>query len=475
MPGKKPPDILIIISDQQRYDTIPGSCTNAIRTPNLKKLAKHSVTYTNAFCATPICTPSRTSIFSGLYPHAHGLPANHQSRPGPDDLRLDQNILLLPDYLKQFGYNCAYSGKWHLATGSDRRGFTDIHGKTGNHDVDKDDDNDFLQYARKIGIELKKKKDGNQPDPQYYDSFRETGASLFALQDHPSTFCCNKAVDFISESANKNDPFCLVYSCHEPHPPFISPTPFHNMYDPDDIILPPNFTLEPDKTWLTRPGTRLRGISEYNEKDLKTMWAAYLGAVSFVDHLTGKLLSAVSAHNIYEDSLIIFMSDHGEMLGSHGFFHKGAALCDELVKIPLIIKYPSNENQNSINQDLISNVDILPTIIDLCTGKAISSLQGNSYYKKINANKAVMAQYHSSNWTDPVCPLRMWRTHEWKYIESAFGDNELYHLENDPYEKINLYDDLKYSDILRKLRDELYSFMKANGDDFPLVVMPNIS
>ena len=147
---KKRPNILLVISDQQRWDTIRACGRQEAHTPHLDRLVSEGINCNHAFCTTPMCSPTRASILSGLFPHSHGMVANHQARPGCDQMNLSGDVKLLADYLLKYGYKTGYAGKWHLGTGTDRRGFRDFTVRLGDFDVDCPEDNDYLQYIKKL-------------------------------------------------------------------------------------------------------------------------------------------------------------------------------------------------------------------------------------------------------------------------------------------------------------------------------------
>ena len=326
----RPPNVVLVISDQQRADTMPGQrAADGIRTPHLDWLAERGTLFRRAFCTDPVCTPARSAMLSGLYPHATGMVANHQERPGARDMHLPQEVRLLADYLKPAGYACGYSGKWHLGTRGDRRGFSDFAHRTDVHDVDGPDQNDTLRFTQRAGIELHGPKDsGLDPDPDEYDRGTKVGASLLPLAWHPSMRDAEAAASFI-RGATREQPLLLVYSCHEPHPPFVSPRPFDRMYDHlrDHLPLPETRRETTGQELVTRRNDqKLNPTTKWSDDELRAMWAAYFGSVSYVDHLVGTVLAALIETDRFDDTLFIFTTDHGEMLGSHGIQAKGAVL-----------------------------------------------------------------------------------------------------------------------------------------------------
>ncbi|MFH0963765.1 MAG: sulfatase-like hydrolase/transferase [Planctomycetota bacterium] len=481
MPNRRP-NVLLIITDQQRRDTIRCYGQEAATTPHVDWLASRGARFDNAFCCAPMCSPARASILSGLYPHSHGVIANHQARPGPDQMHLPKNIALVADYLKPAGYLCGYSGKWHLGTGSDRRGFSDFAARLGVYDVDSPEEDEMQEHARRLGINIafgdsRTVDSGADPDPAYYDQHANVGPALLPLADFPASLMCDKAVDFIRRASRADAPFMLVFSCTEPHPPCVAPRPFHNMYRPEDVTLPSTWQDRSFYAHLARrPHWQLKTTEELalTGDDLRKIWAAYLGTASYVDHLVGRLASALLETDAINDTLIVFTSDHGDMLGSHGLFAKGPTLYDEVVRVPLIVVPPGGLNPSAVCETLVSHADLAPTILDFCGVPIPPSMQGLSIRPQTLGapgppDRAVACEYHSSNWTDPVSPLRMWRTAEWKYVESALGDHELYRLAEDPDELHDLAADPAFAPVLARLQEDLHRWCRATGDTWPIV------
>lgn len=475
------PNVLLIISDQQRYDTLGCTGQQRISTPNIDRLAEDGVLFESAYCTTPICTPARASLLSGLYPHAHGSVANHQMRPGCDQMRLGADIKLVADYLKPVGYRCGYAGKWHLGTGYDRRGFSEFTAAHFIFDVDRPEQNEIVQHARKIGMEITDPHQGGiEPDKERFDSRSHCGPSLLSLANHPASLMCDRAVQFIRDAASEERPFILGWSCHEPHPAFVCPEPFSSMYEPGDMELPESRRDEGTVRYLRerrRDGvlTPVEGLSDH---DLQIMWAGYLGAVSYVDYLVGRLIAALHQEDLYDDTLIVFTSDHGELLGSHGMWRKGSAMFEELVHIPLIVVPPGGGATPGRCDELVSHVDLMPTILEYCHVQASEELHGLSISSLVegetgSVRSGIAGEFHSANWAEsPVLPLRMWRTKEWKYVESQMGDSELYHLADDPEERNNLIDVPESREQLGKLRKELAEWLRRSEDPWPDVVQP---
>ena len=459
---------------------MPGARRIPLRTPHLDWLAASSTCFDRAYCTTPMCSPARSSILTGLFPHATGMVANYQERPISNEIRMYPNVKVLADYLKALDYTCAYVGKWHLGTGADRRGFEDFVTRAGIHDYDTGhpEQNDMLQFTRKIGVEIGGKLKGNDVDRADYDARTKVGSSLLPLAFHRSTRDASQAATFIRNQSNSEQPFALVYSCTEPHPPFACPRPFDKMYDYQSMVLPETVRSDTGTCVLSnRSDWQLNYSADFSDDDLKRMWTGYCGAVSYVDHLVGTILEALIDSNQLENTLLIFTSDHGEMLGSHGLLFKGAVMYEELVKIPLLIRPPGGLATPHRTQQLVSHVDLVSTIVQWCGGAAPVGthgvdIRGLCQGDDAPTRKGLALEYHSSNWGERPNPLRGWRTERWKYVESVDGGDELYSLVDDPLETFNLIDDAGSSAIRHQLAAELADWVQSVPDPWPHVPIP---
>ena len=479
--GARPPNVVLVISDQQRADTMPGVRPDGpVRTPHLEWLAGQGALFRNAYCTDPVCTPARAALLSGLYPHTTGVVANHQERPVSDEMHLPADVRLLADHLRPLGYACAYAGKWHLGTGADRRGFADFATHSGDYDVDGPEQNEILRFARRVGLAIGGKGLGYDPDPADYDRRLHTGRSLLPLAWHPSAQDAVRAAGFVRRLEADDRPLLLVYSCHEPHEPFASPEPFHSRYAGarDELPLPATRRETAGPELLRARGDRkLLPVAGLSDDDLRRMWAAYYGAIGFVDHLVGTLLAALVETGRWEDTLFVYTADHGEMLGSHGVYRKGAALYEELAGIPLLIRPPGGLSAAHQTPRLVSHVDLAPTILRWCGAPVPAELPGADLRPLVEGGDApvregVLLQYHSGNWGERPIPLRGWRTERWKYVEGQDGPQELYDLRDDPLEARNVVADPARAAARAALGAQLRAELLRTGDRWPDVRTP---
>lgn len=465
---KNQPNIVMVITDQQRADTLPGRSEVNVHAPHAAWLMQRGVTYDRAYCTAPICTPARTSIMTGRYPHETGVVANYQHEPR--NLALPADVPTVAQYLGDAGYHCGYFGKWHIPTWGKRPGFDEVKRLT-HWDIDNVEEDDAIAFGQKTGVDI---------GASYTDYLRghaapsstDGGQTKQPLAFHPSTQQALEAAGYIRSRATDDEPFMMVYSCIEPHPLGleynISPAPFDRMYDPADMPLPAS-RRDADAPNIARQ-RNFKGLAptdDFTDEQLRTMIAGYYGAVSYVDHLLGLLLEALIATDQFDDTLIIFTSDHGEMLGHHRMLKKGPMMFEDLTRIPLVIKPPGSAEAQT-DSTVVSHVDLLPTM--LAAAGVSAPLSGRDLLGDAAAVNGVAVEYHSTTWGQPPWPLRAWVTEEWKYVETVGGDDELYHLKNDPGELQNLID--QHPDQRAAMQRQLHAWQRATGDAWPDVAMP---
>ena len=481
MANDRPPNVVLFISDQQRADTMPGvrpaALEGVIETPHLAWLANQGTLFRRAYCTTPICVPARASLLSGLYPHRTGMVTNYATKGGQSTLRLPDDVALLADYLTPRGYASAYVGKWHIGTGSDRRGFGAFAVRSGIHDVDDPADNDFLRFCARAGIEV----DGaysRQTDPADYDPRTRTGSTALPLAFHLSMLDAMRATRFIYQMERDPRPFFLTYSCFEPHRPLACPRPFARRYAPEAMPLPATRRDSDGPALLRRrPDRQLQLTSDFSDADLQTQWAAYYASVSYVDHLVGTILAALLDSDQFEHTLFVFTTDHGELLGSHGLLWKGSMLYEELVNVPLLIRPPGGRPAHETRR-VVSHVDLVPTILAWCGAPVPAGLHGGDLRDLAEGGNApvhdgVALEYHSHTSSTPPTPLRGWCTEDWKYVEDQREAVELYDLRHDPGETRNLVGHRTAATARQsELRAALYDWLARTDDPWPNVPVP---
>ena len=308
----------------------------------------------------------------------------------------------------------------------------------------------------------------------------EIGSWRLPLAWHLSMRDAQEAVHFVRRMQGEQRPFLLTYSCFEPHRPLSSPRPFSRMYASQAREMPlPETRRDPagPEIFHRRPSGQLQEAATFSDDDLQAMWAAYCGSISYVDHLVGTILQSLIETGQFENTLFIFTSDHGEMLGSHGLLWKGALAYEEMISIPFLVRPPGGLPSAHISQQLVSHVDVVPTVLRWCGLNAPDGLHGADIGELARGGDApvrdgVAVEYYARRLGQEPSPLRVWRTPEWKYAETPAGSEELYDLRSDPLEAHNLVNDPASADARRVMREALYEWLAQTGDTWPEIRVP---
>jgi len=474
MPTKQP-NIVVLMSDQQRLDTVSAYGLNDIcKTPNIDKLAQRGVLFDHAFTPTAICSPARASFYTGLYPHHHGVTGN--------GLSIKEGIKGLNKYLEDAGYACGYAGKWHA---DQTRGPSDL-GFEGK---------DFMGYAFPGSKVLPGLKFGAAPlnKPNYYEEYlKEKGfdiptvkegfigtnpgcntQEMFALHDGPVESCieyfvADEAIR-VMESLNSQDkPFFIWANFWGPHSPSLVPEPYFSMYDPESIPEHPSYC----ETFENKPRVqsiieRMWGLGDYGWEGFREICARYYGHCTLLDDQVGRVVAALERMGQLDNTIIIYTADHGDCLGAHKLIEKGEFMYDEIYRIPFVVAHPNCENPGTTNNDFVYLHECMPSFIEAAGLEVPTHLDGQSFYSAMCGNST------SNNREEVYCVFdrhftvanqRMvrTRTHQFTFNPSDIG--ELYDLEQDPYQLHNRYGDPAYAEIQKDLMERMGRYMDDLGD-----------
>ena len=353
------PNVLIIHTDQQRIDTLGAYGNKDVRTPNIDALAADGVTYRNSFCCYPVCTPSRYSLLTGLYVHQH-LGWNNRST-------LPSGLATVPRILKQAGYRTKAVGKMHFTPTYLDVGFEEM--ELAEQDGPGRYDDDYHRHLQRNGLAdrldlIDQVREFRKDAPQeYWESFGAVESDL-PEEHHSTTWIGDRAAEAMGQwSADR--PNLLMVGFIKPHHPMDPPAPWSRMYDPRGLTLLDGWTESP------LPGDLAfqKGYFDYTqltEERLRRAMAMYYATVSQIDHHVGRMIDLLKQRRLYDDTLIIFTSDHGDYLGFHHMILKGNHMYDPLVKVPLIVKHPGRAGAGGVSDALVSNVDLAPTILARC-------------------------------------------------------------------------------------------------------------
>lgn len=424
---EKKPNIIYILADQWRASATGYAGDPNVKTPNLDLLAKESFNFRNAISAIPICTPYRASLMTGRYPTSTGMFLN--------DLHLPPTELCIGDALVSGGYQTAYIGKWHL----------DGHGR-----------HSFIPEGRRRGFQYWKvaECDHNYNHSHYYSG--DSDEKLY--WDGYDVFAQTKdAQQYIRDHANTDKPFALFLSYGTPHFPHLTaPEEYKNRYPLDKIILPPN-------------------VPESMRNEALLLEAqGYYAHCEALDKSVGDLLSTLNEMGLAENTLLVFTSDHGEMLGSHGVRAKAKQVpLSESAMVPFLLRFPAiHGNKGKMIDMPINTPDIFPTLFGLVglpipgtvEGEDLSTVIINGIEKEDRAVLYMnLAPFEKGEYGREY---RAVKTSKYTYVRSLEGPWLLFDDETDPFQMNNLVSNPEYSDMVQALDKKLQGMLKEIDDDF---------
>ncbi len=434
--------IILIMTDTQRTDMVSCYKDIGIKTPCIDKIAKDGMRFTKAYTTQPVCGPARSAIFTGLFPHSNGVFAN--------SIALAQNVKTIGQRLKDNGIHTAYVGKWHL-DGSDYFGL--------GRSPDGWDENywyDMRNYLEELSPEdrVKSRKKSSMDGDGIKREFTYANR------------CSNKAIDFIKNHSDTD--YMLVISYDEPHGPSLCPKPYSSMYK--DFAIPKYENLKDTLDDKPRHQQVWAGERRFLDKENITVNNRYLfGCNSFVDSEIGRVMEVIDKYA--DDALIIYTSDHGVMLDSHCLTQKGPAAYEEISHIPLIIRCNGFIKPNTIYEKPVSHIDIVPTILEYAKRDIPKALEGKSLipsFKGEEVNKEVFIEFGryevDHDGFGGFQPLRAVYDGKYKLVINLLSSDELYDLEKDPGEMINLIDSKEHVDIRNYLHDKILDFQNKTRD-----------
>lgn len=461
----KRPNIILIMTDQQRYDTIGAHGYSYAITPNLDKLVNQGVSFTRCFCSAPSCVPSRASFFNCRYPHELGVYKN-----------ADSWTHSWVELLQQNGYHTVNVGKMHTVPmdspcGFDQRYIVENKDRPLRHESEHgvwlDEWDKFL---RNSGVE-KPSRDSYKRHPEYE---RALGAYKWELdnQYHPDIFTGNMA-RWVIRQREADSPFFLQIGFPGPHPPYDPPEEFLSLYE--NMEMPQAMRNEREKELQPYPQKRYRQEAvEKNhdavkwqhhapDADIERMRKHYFANVSLIDNEIGLILECLEQKGYLENSIVIFTSDHGDCIGDHDHVQKWT-MYDCITRVPMIVSAPGKLPENEEYSGLIQQMDMVPLIFEYA-GVDLKEFQGSSrnalnmLNNDVPPREYIFAEHSKDNLLTGTEFMTMVRSKKWKYVryqEPEYG--ELYNLEHDPNEMNNLWSNSEYAHVLAELNPEIEKF-----------------
>ena len=513
--AKSPNVILIICDDLNDYVEGFGGHPQA-KTPNMARLARSGVSFSQAHCNIPICGPSRASLFTGIYPHNSGC-FGFTKWDGYEVLKNSRTIM---DHFRENGYQTLGTGKLmhHLVrqewkqygNPSDYGPFAfDGETKVAHPDVPapyRDIGAIDGSFGPLVNLAGKKSPDGKPLSWRTGGWAKQRNLRVASQDDRDLTadeLNGQWAVDQLNARADKpgRQPFFMGVGFIRPHTPLIVPQRFFDMFPLDSVELPVIRPRDVEDTFarLVRGiptdadgprtedmGTRLFHtlVQSYKSQDdaLRHFIQAYLASVASVDEQIGRILDAVDNSSLKDNTIIVLTSDHGWGMGEKDYLYKNS-LWQESTRVPLIVRDPRVGKSDSVSSQPVSLIDIYPTLVDLCglTGETKKNNKGHSLDG--HSLKPLLEDPERGNWSGPdsaLTALYIWRMKydpsqesyslrrkDWRYIRYGNGKEELYYTKDDPHEWTNLAGDFRHAETLDAFRQELKSRIPATGSDLP--------
>lgn len=450
--------VILIMTDTTRKDMLGCYGNPEMKTPNLDRMAEEGLRFENAYSCQPVCGPARSAIFTGTFPHSNGVYTNC--------VPMGANVKTLGERLTDNGVHCGYIGKWHL-DGGDYFGFG-----VCPPGWDKDYWYDMKCYLNELSEEDRVRS--RKSETAYEEGFSEE----FTYAHR----CADRALRFLEE--HEGEDYFLTLSLDEPHGPCLCPAPYNTMYEgfrfPDTPEFDDDLQDKPFYQRLWSGKDREKAGSEINVPSKQL--ALFLGCNSFADYEIGRVLDRIKEKA--PDALVIYTSDHGDMLGAHKLQMKNAAIYKEVANIPLIMKggiFGAGEEEGAqgvrkgVDISPASHIDLAPTIMEYFGLPIPKLLEGKSMLTELQDENARTNDVVFTEFTryeidhDGFGGLQMMRactTERYRFALHLADSDELYDTETDPYEVKNLINDAEYKEVRNRLHDAVLEHMNATRDPF---------
>ena len=477
----KKPNILWYCTDQQRYDTVNALGNPFIHTPVVDRLVREGVAFTRAYTQSPICTPSRAAFLTGRYPGTH-----HIHRNGADFFPPSE--ILVTRILAKSGYDCGLVGKLHLTRAKGR-----IEART-------DDGYRFFKWSHHpnpdwpvghdYALWLEKEKGVNPSE--LYGRLKEPYGAGVPTEYHQTTWCTETAIRFISQKRDK--PWLLSINPFDPHPPFDPPGEYLDRYKPEELPLPlfRETDIERQKAFRHVDQQTVEAVNPHRYRtekpkgrdgvsrgdmgsvppsiyDPRAVKACYYAMIELIDDQLGRIIDFLRDTGELDNTLIIFMSDHGELLGDHGLIYKGCRFFEALTHVPLVVSWPEGFLKGIKSRALVELVDLAPTLLEAAGIPVPHYMQGESLFPILTgkAEPDYHKPYVISEFNDAVDLPNA--SHGSMYFDGRYkiavyhgmDVGELYDLKNDPGEFDNLWSDPSVSDKKYELLKKHFDAMMA--------------
>ena len=474
-------NVVFFMCDQMSAMALPLYGNNFVKTPNMDRMAKEGITFMNSICVVPFSSPSRASFITGLYPNTHGIISNvERSTPGIDPKFPSTELILNAD-----GYATGHFGKWHLGDPQDypcykserdgmKGGYADERAKLGAkpEPARKGEVLSNPKYDQGFGLyQTEYMYDKNVNGPAEYKKELSTIGRIGTPVDWNSyTMVVRDGIDFIK--ANKDKPFMATISISPPHAPFVAPNPYYDMVDPAKVPLSPTaYDTDPKTNYYTN--SRVFKMGQYmGEEGTRERMRSYYALVMYVDDMLGRVLDAIKESGLEKNTVVVFTSDHGDPLASHGMLYGKTidGFVEELTLTPTIIRLPGGAHGGKKVQAHFNTVDLAPTLLDYVGKPVPASMQGRSFKNIIEGKEKdnIGFGYSMRLFARLLRGEVNGKIYAYSKTFSGFNANkvreELYDVTSDPYQQKDLAADAKYASVMATMRSEFDKFADKYGD-----------
>ena len=453
-------NLLVLLCDQLQADCM-SLYGGPVPTPSFERVAERGAVFDRYYCAVPMCAPTRPSMMTGRWAHQHGAICNADARYAT--VHDDEELLI--DRLQDAGYHVGYDGIWHI----NRRREADRSGEYAHfrqgHFPYRLEDQMLRELGRDPGEQRALVINDNDEGPE------DTPISVPApatwtpgAASHPDMTGAARMARFIRE-VPEDRPLAAWCSLRGPHPPLVVPDPWMSRFDPAEIERPPGLDEDPSSLPRSvRESPGLQGMIGWGWDAWAEAIAAYYGYVAFVDHCQGLVLDALEQSGRLDDTVIIVSTDHGEMMGWHGIYQK-FVMYEQSARVPFIISAPGIEPGR--RSHLASQTDMAPTVLDLLGMEPLSRAEGESLVPILddpNANSRPYTFVEYNGWYKGGYQSRLVAGERYKYVYDHQDFDQLFDLQDDPCELVNLAEDPAHADALAEHRAALTEWMDRTDD-----------
>ena len=497
----KRPNIILIQTDQQSAETLGIYGNPVVKTPALERIAAEGVVFDNAFCNYPACVPSRASMMTGRYPHTIRSYANF--------IHLNPLETSLPEVLKRTGYQTALIGKNHAFTSGGENGasegccfYNEVIGGDEKYTDQLHQVFDYVVQAYHGHLVEGYESDNEVMGAHQWAKDNCWSAPMaFGKNPYPKEKCGSYllgkcASEYIRNAAEKDTPFFLWLSYPDPHTPYQAPEPYASMYDPNTIPLPPEDCLE-NKPERQKVANIMDSVDKADKNLLRQVKAIHYGMINAIDDSIGMVMEALSQMELTESTIIVFTADHGDSMGAHGLIQKHNCFYDSITRIPFLLAWPTKIKPGRCD-GFIELVDVMPTVLQLAGIDIPYGVQGKSHASYLLGSTSEAKDFAVIESGEDGTPLKVsditvrpetpfddryfvwcayreaWfgrgksiRTRKWKLNIYANGDGELYNMQDDPNELVNLYGRAEYADVVAQLTYKLLIWCINTEDRIP--------